>query len=355
MAFHDKFAFFRKRGKKQDKESEEKYLDLTEQDPENDKAHLKLAEIYEKRGEIEKSFSEYLQVADIFAKKNFYAGAMAIYKKLVKQDPTADHVYLKIADIYRKMGFLEDALAQYRALVEHYESLGKKDKAAEVMKIMAQMNPRKAASKENTFKSAAHQSSKGKEARPEAREATLERFFDLRNELKAAEPLEVKVPQEVSTLEKLYGIQDVFKELKDTSGPSAVDPDFNCDLGMAYAKAGFLDDAIEQLQAAIAGGQKPFEAASALGSCYKKKALLEEACQSFEKALRVGGIPREKKMSVKYELGLLYKELGRREEGLNLLREVATFDQEVRYAKDEAAKLAGANMRSEENPKVGKD
>jgi hypothetical protein len=71
---------------------------------------------------------------------------MAIYKKLVKQDPSADYVYLKIADIYRKMGFLGDALVQYRALAGRYESLGMKDKAAEVMKLMAQMDPRKAAS-----------------------------------------------------------------------------------------------------------------------------------------------------------------------------------------------------------------
>jgi tetratricopeptide (TPR) repeat protein len=354
MVLRDKFAVFRKRGNPQDTNSEEKYLDLTEQDPENDKAHLKLAEIYEKKGENEKAISEYLLAADIFEKRNFYAGAMAIYKKLVKQDPSADHVYLKIADIYRKMGFLEDALVQYRVLAEHYEGLGMKDKASEVMKLMAQMDPRKAASKGRTPKSVA-QSPKGGKGGPRPGEVTLERFFDLRTELRAAEPLQMKVPQEVSTLEKLYGIEDIFKELKEISGPSAVDPHFNCDLGVAYAKAGFFDDAIEQLQVAMTGAQKPFEAASVLGFCYKKKAMLEEACQSFEKALRVEGIPREKTMNVKYELGLLYKELGRREEGLNLLREVATFDQEVRYAKDEAAKLRGGNVRSEGNPKEEKN
>ena len=349
MALHDKFTFFRKRGKNQDANSEEKYLNLIEHEPENDKAHLKLAEIYEKKGEIEKSVSEYLLVADIFAKKKFYAGAMAIYKKLLKQDPSADHVYLKIADIYRKMGFFGDALGQYQALVEHYESQGKKDKAAEVIKLMAQIDPRKAASKESGLKSAA-QSAGGKAGTPRSGKPTLEQFFDLRTELKAAEPLEMKVSQELSSLEKLHGIEDIFKELKEISGPSVVDPHFNFDLGAAYVKAGFFDDAIEQLKIAIAGVQKPFEAASMLGFCYKKKGMLDEARQSFEKALQVVGIPREKTMNVKYELGLLYKELGKREEGLNLLREVATFDQEVRYGKDEAAKLAGANVKSEGDP-----
>ena len=353
MALFDRFTLFRKRGKPPDTYSKEKYLDLTEQDPENDKAHLKLAEIYEKKGEKEKAVSEYLLAADIFAKKKFYAGSMAIYKRLVKQDPSADHVYLKIADLYRKMGFMGDALVQYRALAEHYESLGMKDKAAEVMKLMAQMDPRRAASKERGFKNEPRSPKEG-ERGPGLGEVASERFFDLRSELKAAEPLELKAPQEVLTLERLYGISDIFKELKESSGPSAVDPYFNYDLGAAYAKAGFLDDAIEQLEAAVTAGQKPFKTASMLGFCYKKKGMLEESRQSFEKALQIEGMAREEIMNVKYELGLLYKELGRKEEGLKLLREVANAEQDVRYGKDEAVKPEGPTGKPEGNLKEGK-
>jgi hypothetical protein len=56
-------------------------------------------------------------------------------------------------------------------------------------------------------------------------------------------------------------------------------------------------------------------------------------------------------MNVKYELGLLYKELGQKEEGLKLLREVATVDQEVRYSTDETVKLPGATVKSAGNKK----
>ena len=354
MALLDKLSVFRKKGTLEDTNSKEKCLDLIEKDPENDKAHLKLAEIYEKKGEKEKAISEYLLAADIFTKRKLYAGAMAIYKKLVRQDPSADHVYLKIADIYRKMGFLGDALVQYRVLAEHYESLGMKDKAGEVMKLMAQMDPRKAASKGRALKKVA-QSPKRKEGSPRLGGAASDHFFDLRTELKTAEPLKMKIPQEVSGLEKVFGIEDIFKELKEISGPSAAEPDFNYDLGAAYAKAGFFDDAIEQLEVAITEGQKPFESSSMLGSCYKKKGMLEESRQSFEKALQVEGVPREKTMNVKYELGLLYKELGRKEEGLKLLREVATVDHEVRYSKDEAVKLTGATVKSDGNLKEVKN
>jgi len=349
MAFLNKISITRKKESPLEGNSEEKCLELIEKDPENDKAHLKLAEIYEKKGEKEKAVSEYLLAAEIFTKKKFFAGAMAIFKKLVKQDPSADHVFLKIADLYRKMGFMGDALVQYRALAEHYESLGMKDKAGEVIKLMAQMGPR-VSSRVRGLKNEPRHSGEREQTSGLA-EVASERFFDLRSELKAAGPLEVKTAQELPTLERLYGIADIFKELKESSGPSAVDPYFNYDLGAAYAKAGFLDDAVEQLQAAMTGEQQPFKTASMLGFCYKKKGMLDESRQSFEKALQVEGTAREEIMNVKYELGLLYKELGRKEEGLKLLREVATAEQEVRYGRDEAVKPEDPAEKLGENSK----
>jgi len=56
-------------------------------------------------------------------------------------------VQLEIADIYLKMGLREEARAQYRFLLGEYERLGRRDKALEVMAIMAKMVPNKAAIK----------------------------------------------------------------------------------------------------------------------------------------------------------------------------------------------------------------
>jgi len=340
MGLLDKFSAFLKMGKPQDADYMERYLALLEKDPENAKAHLKIADIYEKKGEKHKAISEYLLAADIFAKNNFYAWAMAIYKKLPKQDPSLDHVYLKIADIYRKMGFLGDAFAQYRVLVQHYDSQGMKDKALEVMKLMAELDPRKSALRGKGLDKAG-QFLKGEEGLPGLGEAASGKFFDLGAELKAADPLEIDLAKEVSTLEKLYGVEEIFKELKETGGPNVVDPDFNYNMGVAYREMGFLDDAIEQFQVALKKGPKPFEAATLLGLCYKEKGLWDEARQSFEKALKVEGIPQEQKLNVKYELGLLYQEQGRKEEAFKLLREIASVDQAFRKGQDEVFKISG--------------
>lgn len=340
MGLLDKFGAFLKKGKAQETDSMERYLDLIEKNPENARAHLKLAEIYEKKGEKQKAISEYLLAADTFAKDKFYAWAMAIYKKLPKQDPSLDHVYLKIADIYRKMGFLGDAFAQYRILVQHYDGLGMKDKALDVMKLMAELDPRKTALKGKGLDNFV-QFPKGEEGTGGLREVPSGEFFDLGAELKAAEPLEIDMAKEVSTLEKLHGVEEIFKELKETGSPTIVDPDFNYSMAVACREMGFLDDAIEQFQVALEKGQKPFEAASLLGLCYKEKGLWDEARQSFEKALQMGGIPQEKKLNAKYELGLLYQEQGRTEEAFKLLREIASVDQGFRKGQDEIFRISG--------------
>jgi tetratricopeptide (TPR) repeat protein len=353
MKFIGKFGGILKKGK--DRSVQDQYLYLLKKEPGNAKAHLKLAEIYQKKGEKQKAISEYLTAADIFVKDNFYARAMAIYKQVPKQDPSLDHVYMKIADIYRKMGFLGDAFAQYRILVQHYDSSGMKDKALEVMSMMAEMDPRKGVlqSRMKEFQPGTV-SPKEDDEKVNLGEAfpTLlpaektegeekETFFDLGAELETGEAPELKTSKEIETLEKIYGFDEIFKELKEMGGPSSADPNFNYNMGIACREMGFVDDAIEQFLIAFTKGQNPFEAAHMLGLCYKEKGMWSEAGQAFEKALKVKGIPKEKILEVKYELGLIFKKQGKKEEALNLLREISAVNQEFRNTKKEISKLKG--------------
>jgi tetratricopeptide (TPR) repeat protein len=339
MGLLDKFGDLLKMGNSHS-EPKEKYFDLLKREPENANAHMKLAEIYLKKGEKQKSISEYLLAADIFTKNQLYAMAIAIYKQLKRQDPSLDHVYLKIADIYRQRGLLADAFAQYRILAQYYERLGMKDKVSEIMNLMAETDPQKATSKSRDFNNVIPLP-QGEEGALRLKGLTSDGFFDLGAELIAAEPLQMKAFKEVSTLDRFYGVKEIFKELKETSGPSVVDPHFNYNMGVAYWELGLCDEAIEQFENAVKMSQKPFEALSMLGFCYKEKGMWKESLQSFKDALRIEGIPQEKILHVKYILGLLYQERGRIEEALKLLQEIVAVDEGFRKAQDELVKLKG--------------
>ncbi len=349
MRVIEKFGSVLRLGRPRTKDPLDQYLNLIKKEPGNAKAHLKLAELYQRAGDKKKATSQYLAAADIFLKNNFYARAMAIYKQVPKKDPSLDHVYLKIADIYKNMGFLGDAFAQYRILLQHYDSLGQKEKALEVMALMTELDPHKADEKEKikASKPTVHLSevaplSPQKMEAPRLeplREMPKKDYFDLGAELETLEPTETSDYKEIGTLEKIYGFEEIFKELKETSGPSTADPNFNYNMGVASREMGFRDDAIEQFQIAMEIGQNPFEAANMLGLCYKEKGLLDDAAKALEKAIKIKGVSPEKLLEVKYELGLIYKDQGRLSEALGFLQQIAEVDKGFRNTKKEIAKI----------------
>ncbi len=314
-----------------------------QKDPGNARSHLKLAEIYQKKGEKKRAISEYLLAAEMFARTNQYAEAMALYKQVPKQDPSLDHIYLKIADIYRKMGFLADAFAQYRILVNHYDTLGRQDKALEIMGLMSEIDLRQIDwdEKDQNFggileEGARNEFSEFKAGSQEAifKKGELKNFFDLKEELEMGIPISLEGGKEVSTSEKAYGTKELLEELKRVNESSWAYPDFHYHMGEAYGEMGFLDGAIEQFQLALEKGQKPFEAAFLLGLLFQKQNRWNEACSVLERALGIKGTPEEKRLEAKYELHLVYKELGKTEEALGLLREISAMNQEFLTGKD---------------------
>ena len=322
MGLIDRFGEILKPGRSKEEKAkgkaQEKYLDLVQKEPENAKAHMKLAEIYQKRGDKQRAVEQYLLAADIFSRNNFYARAMAVYKQVPKQDPSLEHVYLKIADIYKRMGFLGDASAQYRLLIQYYDRMGMKEKVLEVMGLMADVDHRKSAELAKGLKS-------GLQIPKEEEDTTG-----------SSETIMKK-----SSSDETSGAGDILKELKETAGPSIVDPHFNYSLGVACREMGFLDDALEQFQIALDQGQNLFESASMLAFCFREKGMLDEARETLQRALRMPGISKEKRLNVKYELGLLYKAQGKTEEAFKILREISEVDQSLRDTEKEMGKLRG--------------
>ncbi|MBM4333811.1 MAG: tetratricopeptide repeat protein [Deltaproteobacteria bacterium] len=339
MNLFNKFSRLLKKRKVENSEFPQQSLKQVIKDPGSTRAHLKLAENYQKKGEKQRAISEYLLAAEIFAKNNQFTETLALYKQVTKLDSSLDHVFLKMADIYRKIGFLGDAFAQYKGLINYYEKAEMKGKALEVMGLMAELDPRKIALKDKVQKfkeilraQAGGGSSGESEELAEglSRSGEKKEFFDLGAELEAGEALDLGYPKEVSTVDKFYGFDGILKELKEVRGPSKVYPDFNYHMGIACREMGFFEDALKQFQRAFDKGQNSFEAAKMMGLCFKEIGRWEEACTAFRRALEVDGAVKEKKLEVQYELGLVYKEMGRTEEAFQVLKEITTINQDFR-------------------------
>jgi tetratricopeptide (TPR) repeat protein len=263
------------------------YQQRVKKEPWDPDVHLKLAKIYEQKGEKQKAIAEYFLVAEIFFKKGFYPHAMEIYKLILGWDQSLDLVSLKIANTYRKMDLWEDAFSHYSQLLHYYQERGLKDKAQEIMDLMAEFEQKKFKPDEGAYLkyrlmkefAKLQEAEKGIGGDPRAEK---EEFFDLGAELETRKSIEFKGSKEIS-MEKIFGFDEILKELKRTVAPGENYPNLNYHIGLASLEMGFIDEAIVQFQMAIERGQNPFEAARLLDTCFTKKGLEREISQSHGK------------------------------------------------------------------------
>jgi tetratricopeptide (TPR) repeat protein len=329
----EKLNFFFNKEKCRASKELEFYSKITKLDPQNTKAHLKMAELFQKQKDGQKAIGEYLMAGEIFYQNKLFPQAMAVYKQVLKKNPGLDHVHKKIADIYRQMGFLGDAFYRYNLLLQQYNHYGEKEKSTEIMDLMAELDPRKfnleekLASFTNILDLQGQECARGNSsdftAGDDLRKENLAPFFDLGEALEANSPLEIKGYKEIST-DKIHGFMEIFQELKETAGPSKAYPNFNYNMGVACREMGFIEEAIEQFQAALEKKQNPFEAAKSLSWCLKEKGWWEEAKQALETALQIEGMTEEKTVEIEKELDFINRELEREKQTLGCLNDYSS-------------------------------
>lgn len=99
----------------------EEYERILRIDPKDFKLRQKLGDLYLRKGKKNEAINQYLNVADIYIKDGFYLKAIAIYRQILRTDPTKYDIYEKLADLYKKLGLTGDALTQLRSLAEIQE------------------------------------------------------------------------------------------------------------------------------------------------------------------------------------------------------------------------------------------
>ena len=87
---------------------------------------IKIAETYFKAKDIPHAIQTYLEVSKIYIEHNFILKAVAIYKNILKLDPTLVDINLDLADLYLKLDMTGDTVTQYQIAMQHYASRGDK-------------------------------------------------------------------------------------------------------------------------------------------------------------------------------------------------------------------------------------
>jgi len=240
---------------------------------------------------------------------------------------------LEEVDFYERQGLLEEALLAVRELAAAHP--GHPDVERVKARIEGLAGPE-----------AVPQQSLEPEAIPPASDSYgstgTTGIFDLGPELSAElGPDLTPTP----TGEFQYSVADVFEQFK-RGLEKTVRPEDSAtkyDLGIAFQEMGMLDEALEQFQSALAGGdrRRDVEILNMIGVCQAMKGEQREAVETYRRALRSEFITSDGAKAIQFELGAAHEALGEPETALWHYQKIAHDEPGYRGVGERVARLGG--------------
>ena len=97
------------------------YQRILAEDPKEVRSLLKVAELYQKKGDDKPAAQAFERVAETYAEQGFFLKAVAVYKQVVKIDPDDVRVNERLAGLYQQLGLMSDAMGQLQFMAAAYE------------------------------------------------------------------------------------------------------------------------------------------------------------------------------------------------------------------------------------------
>jgi len=101
----------------------------------------RIGDLYARIQRIDEAVDFFTQIAEQYTAEGFFVKAIAIYKKIIKLDPTRLEVYEQLAELYHKQGLVTEARTQYQVLADYYVKHQNAASAIAIYQKMVQLEP----------------------------------------------------------------------------------------------------------------------------------------------------------------------------------------------------------------------
>jgi len=364
-----KRVFTRRPAKKEPEFSDQAVSELEElikANPGNFRLRLKLADIYQLRGEKEKAQEAYLTNARLYLENDFIPLAIATYKKILNDDPNHLDANLEISQIYRKKKFFADATAHLRRVFDYYLENQLTGQALETLETLISIAPDKEPfrqlqrelfpehqEKERSIYSDIIVTGKSQSAQSDDSElAELAEmsgdFFDLGQELGA----EIIIPEEpsanVTRIEDSdldldeHGIEKIFQTMKSTFEEEKKDTDadkFHYNMVLAYYELNMLEQALKESEILLKSDNFRLPTLLLRSRILLDQGSLNAALSQAQQGLLEKGLTRHDFITLKTQLGMILKEMGHLTRALEALKEAYDLEPGNQELSQEIAQL----------------
>src|SRR5262249_60594069 len=117
------------------------YRKLLEENPNDINTLNRVGDLYARIQRIDEAVDFFNQIAEQYAGEGFFVKAIAIYKKIIKLNPTHLEVYERLAELYAKQGLVNEARTQYQVLADYYQKHENPTSAIAIYNKMAELEP----------------------------------------------------------------------------------------------------------------------------------------------------------------------------------------------------------------------
>jgi tetratricopeptide (TPR) repeat protein len=117
------------------------YEKMVAADPGDARSLLKLGDLYTRKGDNKGASATYRKVAARYADEGFFLKAVAVYKQILKLDPSDLPATEALAEMYEKLSLASDATATYEQVADAYLHAGKSDKALRALGKLTELDP----------------------------------------------------------------------------------------------------------------------------------------------------------------------------------------------------------------------
>ncbi|MHB1846240.1 MAG: SPOR domain-containing protein [Deltaproteobacteria bacterium] len=123
------------------------YQRILDEDPKDIRILLKVGELHQKRGDNVQAAQYLLKVAEAYSNDGFFLKAAAVYKQVLKLNPSLVDVNLKLAELYQQLGLMNDALQQFQLVASSYEHQGDMQAALGILRKLIELDPENVANR----------------------------------------------------------------------------------------------------------------------------------------------------------------------------------------------------------------
>src|SRR4051812_3013963 len=106
-----------------------------------------MGELYQKKNDNAQAAFYFTKVAESYSNDGFFLKAVALYKQVLKLDPSLIDVNLKLAELHQQLQLMSEAMAYYQIVANHYDKAGDTKKSLDTLRKMVDLDPENVASR----------------------------------------------------------------------------------------------------------------------------------------------------------------------------------------------------------------